>query len=124
MSDRLALREEGGDYFIDKFLLVELGSAFDEDLGASRSKEEIVLPELDSAFDKDLEASGTEEGNVLSDPDEPDCVLVEVNLDPVRRDFDLSESDFESTSKSKYDDGSPDVKEIKGFCLIAMNPSC
>ena len=44
MSDRLALREEGGDYFIDKFLL-------------SRSKEETVLPELGSAFDVDPEAS-------------------------------------------------------------------
>ena len=105
------------------WLTVELGSAFDEDLGASRSKEEIVLPELDSAFDEDLEASGTEEGNVLSDPDEPDCVLVEVNLEPVRRDFDLSESDFAETIESKDDDG-PDVKEILGFGLITINPSC
>ena len=49
---------------------------------------------------------------------------MEVTLEPVRRDFDLSESNFAETVESKDDDGGADIKEIKGFCLIAMNPSC
>ena len=51
-------------------------------------------------------------------------MVMEVTLEPVRRDFDLSESNFAETVESKDDDGGADVKEIKGFCLIAMNPSC
>jgi len=132
------------------WLTVELGSAFVEDLGASLSKEETVLPELGSAFDEDSEASRSEEGTVLTD--EPDCVVVddtlepvgtesdftgtiepnddndgpdvEIDLEPVRRDFDLSESDFAETIEFKYVDDVPDVKEIKGFGLITINPSC
>ena len=51
-------------------------------------------------------------------------MVMEATLEPVRRDFDLSESNFAETVESKDDDGGADIKEIKGFCLIAMNPSC
>ena len=119
-------------------------------------REEIILlisscwltVEVGSAFGEDPEATLTEEGTILSD--EPDCVVVDVTLEPVgtesdfteaiepndddgpdvevdaepvRRDFDLSESDFAETIESKDDDG-PDVKEILGFGLITINPSC
>ena len=50
--------------------------------------------------------------------------MLEDNLEPGRRDFDLSESDFAETIESKYGDDGTDVKEINGFGLIAMNSSC